>query len=315
MKNFFCILSIIASTTALSLETDQFITSNIKLNDSSSAINGYFQESINNALVRANKKGFSCEKTAQEVLVNIKGRFSISKASAFARSSPLVDRYPDDSVSDGDYISQTFYQNAPFTLKIIDFARTINLDGVYMGTDKLGHFSLIGMNYYKHYLKYKKLGLSEEETIKKTVLKGFKTEYGILGFAIGGVLSYADLEANYQGLMFALDMCRGENPILVKDKNLWIENPNHLFDVRNYFNPKMDESFNISFWKKSLYKRIEDKLTTEYCEAYRSPVFKERIAFYRQIVKNNLNDQLIKENILTQDKYDRKTEDPAKSCE
>jgi hypothetical protein len=153
-------------------------------------------------------------------------------------------------------------------------------------------------------LQYRAEGMSDLEAQKKTIIKGFSTEYGILGYGIDGALSYGDLEANYQGLMFGLDMCRGENPILIKDNEKWIENPKHLFTVRDYFTPKMDESYNVSYWRKPLFNRIETKLKTEFCENKKSDEFQERVKYYKTIEKNNLSDELIAEVVTSQDRFD-----------
>ena len=309
-KSIFTLLSLL-SVSAYSLETDQFITANVTLKDASPVMNEYFQKSIERALETSNRKHYSCEKAALEVMIEATGRFSISKASTYAAATPLIERYPYEDVSEKGYRHQSYYQHAWISLQVVDLARTVNVNGVYVGTDKFGHFTHMGKNYYHNYLKNIKKGMKTEEAIEKAIVKGFNSEYGYLGYVIDGVLSYADLEANFQGMMFALDMCRGENPILIKDKDQWIENPNHPFDVKNYFNPKMDESYNLSFWRAPLYKRIEEKLKAEYCEAKTSPLFQERISFYNSIAKETLNDKLIKENILTQARFNRKLEDVA----
>lgn len=305
----------IFSKAVFSLETDQFIAADIVLKDSSSVMNDYFQKSIEKALAQSNKKNQSCQDVALNVMETATGKYSISKASSFAAATSLIERYPEDCVSERGYIRQSFYQHAWLPLQVVDLARTINVNGIYIGTDKFGHFTRMGMNYYKQFLKLTKKGTLIDEAIRKSIINGFGSEYGILGYGIDGVLSFGDLAANYQGLMFALDMCRGQNPILIKEKGLWIENPKHLFDVKDYIIPQMDESFNFSFWRKPLYKRVAPKLIAEYCQAYKSSLFQERIAHYKEILKPNLNDKLIQEVILSQAKFDRKKEDLYKLCQ
>lgn len=314
MKHLLIFLLFFSVTPAFSLETDQFIAANIILKDASEVMNSYFLEHIHSALESSNTNQISCQEVALKVMENATGKFSISKASTFAAASPLIERFPDDSITERAYKNMSFYQHAWIALQVVDLARTININGIYLGTDKFGHFTHMGMNYYKSYLRLKKRGLADNQAIKAAIIKGFGSEYGILGYGIGGVLSYGDLEANYQGFMFALDMCHGTNPIIIKERGQWIENPNHAFDVKNYFTPKMDESFNISFWRKRLYKKVVMKLSDEYCAAYRSSNYQDRLLYYRQISISNLNDQLIQENILTQDKYDRKLEDLKNYC-
>ena len=314
MNYLLILLSTLFLSTANALETDQFLPGNVILKDSSTVMNAYFHRSIRRALDEGNRKNLSCRDLAYLVMENATGKYSISKASSYASSTPLIERFPDDSVSDRSYIRSSFYQHATLPIQIVKIARTINVGGIYVGTDKFGHFTHIGKSYYKKYLNFKKIGLTEDQSIRKAIVEGFNTEYGSLGLGIWGVLSYGDLEANYQGFMFALDMCKEENPIIIKENQQWIENPEHQFDVKNYFNPKMDESFHLSFWKKSLYQKIENKLKSEYCEVKHSPIYVERFSFYREIVKENLNDVLIKENILNQKRFDPKFESLEGAC-
>lgn len=306
---------------SFALETDQFIASKIVIKDSADVFNRYFNQQIDKAIEKANSKNpekIKCSAVADNVMNNLVGAkyFGISKISKFARTSPEVDKFPDDSVSDRDYTRQSFYEGAGFLLKFgPPLARTININGIYMGTDKLGHFSLIGRNYYHNYLTNLKNGMSKSEALEKSILKGFKTEKGLLGYGIGGVLSYGDLEANYEGLRFAIDLCDGENSYIVYKNNRFEKNPNINFDMKTYFNPRMDESYHFSFWRPWLYKKLKDKLAKEYCEVKNDPMYLERISKYPGLMTENLNDRLIRKHLLTIDKFDRKLEDPATLCQ
>lgn len=309
---------ILISKASFALETDQFVASFHVIKDSSSVINDYFYKNINKALDDANRKHpekIKCQKLADNVLTNLVGKYSISKISKFAKNSPDVDKFPDSSIKDGEYFNMTFYKDVGLLMKLSPpLARTININGIYMGTDKLGHFSLIGRNYYRAYLNNLKKGQSPAEAEKNAIVRGFKTEKGILGYGIGGVLSFGDLEANYEGLRFGIDMCEGENPYFVFVNNRWELNSNNQFDVKTYFNPRMDESFNFSFWRPWLYKKISGKMKKEYCEVRETSLYKERIASYAGRMKENLNDRLIKKYLLSIPKFDRKLEDVENSC-
>lgn len=310
-------LFIVLSSNSWSLETDQFLAADKVIKDSSIVLTKYFLKNIDKAIDHANKKNqdkIECREIADNVLTNLVGKYSISKISQFAKKSPEIDIFPDRTISDGDYSDMSFYEKGPIFIKIVPFARTINLNGIHMGTDKLGHFSLVGRNYYHNYLSYIESGLSNEAALKKAILKGFKTEKGLLGYGVGGVLSFGDLEANYQGLRFAIDMCEGENPYLVKNNNRWELNQLNKFDLKKYFNPKMDESFNFSFWRPYLFKMIKKKMNNEYCSILKNPQYVERMAFYKSILVENYNDKLVKEYLLTIPKYDRKLEDVESFC-
>jgi len=316
----FSLLSLGFSFQTNALETDQFIASKVVIKDSSEVLNKYFDLQIEKALDKANSKNtnkIKCSEVADMVMNNLVGGkyFGISKVSQFAKKSPEVDKFPDSSISDRDYAKMTYYENSDITLKLAPLARTININGIYMGTDKLGHFALVGRNYYHNYLSYKKKGQSTDEAKKNAILKGFATERGVLGFMIGGVLSYGDLEANYEGMTFAINMCEGENPHLILNNGRFEKNEKNLFDIRNYFNPRMDESFHFSFWRPGLFKRIFPKLKKEYCETKDDPMYLERIAKYPKMLTENLNDRLIKETILNVAKFDRKLQDVKSFCD
>lgn len=316
-SNFIFISLFAVATTSFALETDQFIAGNKILNDSSEVMNQYFYENMEKAFSWANKRNpnkVACKMVALKVMDYATGTFDLSKASTFASASPLIDRYPEDSVSESGYKDQSIYENAWIQLRIVDLARTININNIHVGTDKFGHFTRMGMSYYKSYLEMTNFGMNEEEAITKSIVKGFGSELGILGYFIDGVLSYGDLEANYQGFMFALDMCRGDRPILILKDNRWQMNPDHKFTVRDYFTPQMDESFNFSFWRKTLYKRIKEKLSREYCSMKDDPIFLGRMKYYQSIYKENLNDRLVREKITSREKYSRKNEDLNSLC-
>jgi hypothetical protein len=208
----------------------------------------------------------------------------------------------------------SFYEDAWIPLKIVPLARTININNIYVGTDKFGHFSHMGLRNYKEYLKFLNEGLAQEEATEKAIRIGFKTEYSFLGYGIDGVLSYGDLEANYQGLRYMISICDGEKPYFIFENGKWSLNPNHVFDVKEYFTPKMDEAYNLSFWRGPLYKKIQPKLERTYCQMKKDPIYQARIEYYHSIDNENINDKLIKEYIANQDRFLRVKEDIENTC-
>lgn len=315
IKTIIFFISLILFFNTYALETDQFIAGNIDLKDSTSVMNSYFLENMDKAIDWANSKnGLSCHDVALKVMKNATGYFTLSQASTFASKTPLIDRFPNDKVSERGYINQSFYEHSWLPLQVVYLARTISINNIHVGTDKLGHFSHMGMRYYKNYLRLIKNGMESEDAIRKSIISGFSSEYGFLGYGIDGVLSYGDLEGNYQGFMFALDMCRGENPIIIQKENIWMKNPEHLFDLKNYFTPQMDESYNLSFWRTPLFRMIKEKLIKEYCAIKDDPKFIERMNYYESIKKYSLNDELIAKYILSQERFMRAKEDIKNSC-
>lgn len=311
------IASFLALTSSLNAaETDQFYAAQAVIRDSSTEMNAFFHEKIELALdiVNLKKNPVSCRLAAKEVLKQVVGEFSLSeyiknksfsKISVYTQKSPLIERFPPETVSEKDYRSQSIYRHRPFPVNVVGVARTLNLNGIYIGTDKLGHFSIVGKTYYKNFLKALEDGLALEEAQTYAILKGFKQEIALLGYAVGGTFSYGDLEANYQGLQFGRNMCEGETPYLIQSKNLWVHNPAHNFDIKKYINPKYDEAYNVSFWSPRMWKKMKGEIISSYCKNKEDPDYKIREHTYNQIVTSSVNDSLLVKFLKEHPKFNR----------
>jgi hypothetical protein len=300
----------------LGAETDQFYAASAIIRDSSNEINDFFQQNIEKGLYKSNhlKTETPCQEVATEILTQVLGEFSIkeyikdktfSKVSYFVQKSPLVDRYPNDNMNSTDYRALSIYKSRPFPSNMVEVARTININGFFVGSDKIGHFSILGKTYYKNFLKELANGLTADQAQSKAIQEGFRQEIAVLGYAVGGTLSYADLEANYQGLQYARNMCEGHVPHLVKLNGVWIQNSKNRFDIRNYVNPKMDEAFNVSFWSPRLWKKIKSDVVSAYCTNKQDPNFKLREEVYDSVVKITINDKLIESFVKEHPRFDR----------
>ncbi len=297
-------------------ETDQFYARDAVIKDSVNELNGFFHGRIEVALDKANALAAlpACREVASEVLTQVLGEFNLkvyakertfSKVSRFTQQDPSVDRFPDESVDSKKYRIDSIYKHRGFPSNLVEIARSINVDNIYMGTDKLGHFSIVGKAYYSNFLEALKDGKSLDEASEIAIFKGFKQEIAILGYTLGGTLSFGDLEANYQGMMFGRNMCEGEKPHLVMKNGKWIHNPENLFDLRQYVNPKLDEAFNVSFWSKRMWRKMKNEIVEGYCANKMSSQFQSRAAYYKSRVKENFNDQMIAKFLLKNPKFDR----------
>ena len=108
----------------------------------------------------------------------------------WAMEAPEVDKLPTSRRG-------AVFANIPLIrpqLVRIWLARTINVNGVYIGTDKIGHFISQGRKFYG---RFKRLG-SEERAARRTA-----TWEGLIwGGLSSGIYSNADLVANYEGYRF-----------------------------------------------------------------------------------------------------------------
>lgn len=134
-----------------------------------------------------------------------------------------------------------FYQ-AP-GIYFTGLASLINVNGVLIGTDKLGHFLGTGFSYYKR-LHYK------AKSYLQVLKYGEHTERTYYGLMLNGVYSYADLAANIDGLGFWEEVIGTESirnksmPYVRCEDNKW--SINKAFDIGRYVNPAWDEGINCS---------------------------------------------------------------------
>ena len=147
---------------ANALETDQYMTWNLELKDSSQAFNNYFNEElIPNYLDVVNSKRTITE-SKEELIEGLykyafHGLFS-SRIRKFLGSSEEIDRFPDKSVSYRKYKKSSIYKSdAPFPWFFLPMSRTINIDGNYLGVDKIGHFFGFGRRYFNNCVRYLQL--------------------------------------------------------------------------------------------------------------------------------------------------------------
>lgn len=131
---------------------------------------------------------------------------------------------------------------------------TINLYGIYLGTDKLGHFFEQGYEYYEVYRHALAQGHDHAVAVRKAVQLGVRQENGLYGMAVDSVYSNADLAANYAGFKFYLNLTQPVTfggtthpPILRLNADRWEVNPELKPSfIRPYFTEHLNEAMNPS---------------------------------------------------------------------
>jgi len=141
-------------------------------------------------------------------------------------------------------------------------ASTIRVYGVYIGTDKIGHFTDMGMNYYRRYAAARRQGADEDQAMRRARdidrTNFFLSERGLLGYATAGSYSNADLAANWVGCLFYRNlteqvMLKGQPrpPMVVRDGPLW-KLADHVRDDPDFFamfiSEHFDEALNPSLY-------------------------------------------------------------------
>lgn len=143
---------------------------------------------------------------------------------------------------------------------------TIKAYDVTFGTDKIGHFTDMGMHYFRAYRKALRDGASEEAARAAAIRLGtdsfITAESGLLGWRTAGAYSNADLVANFSGMLFYRNlsepvMLKGHvrPPMLVRDGPYWKIAP-HVRPDSNFFSlfwsEHLDEALNPSNYLPSM---------------------------------------------------------------
>ena len=162
----------------------------------------------------------------------------------------------DPSMGDSIYGGNLFLK--PLTMQ--ELSPTVNLFGVYMGTDKIGHVFQQGYEYFEAYRKAEAKGAAPADAARKAVEVGVDQENGFFGLVMVGVYSNGDLAANYAGLKFYQNLTRPLTvggralpPILVKRQDLWEINPAAgAAWLQPFFTDHCNESLNPSHYSSQL---------------------------------------------------------------
>ncbi len=257
---------------AFALETDNYFSWQSDLKDSSHIINDYFSEKIQTSLNEIqDHDSKSCSQMTEEI-----GKTFASK---LVHDNPvenwLFSRLSSEEIlpANVDYVQESIYRE-PFRFYIPWFglAPNIQVNGFYLGTDKLSHFASTGMDYFKIYTR--------TGSLRKALQWGILDEKTVHGYLSSGVLSYADLESNYQGLRFYLKFCQGDSYLKKDDSGKWFlaKSP----DIKEFVNGHWDETFELSHLLPENWKKVSAILKEQYCHLSSSDKVSARMKYYRE---------------------------------
>ena len=254
------LLVLLAPLIAGAYETDQFNNRELPIADATSAMNRQVNLAIADS-IRSVSGPRDEMAVVNAIYHKIGGKHWVDKIERWAMETDELERLPktgDDSI----------YQGHPVWATRVAFFfgvdSTISLDGVLVGTDKLGHFLSQGRKFYKRWLK-----VGDES---KAAEHSAYTEKAIFGQMSTGSYSNADLVANYEGYLFYRglfeDNIVGNKPALLAWKqDHWImQRP---FDWSDHVNDFWDEALNINHYDKLLYPHMKTRLLT-LCGDYQS---------------------------------------------
>ena len=130
--------------------------------------------------------------------------------------------------------------------------------------------------------------------MRKIVRWGVGREKTIEGGTSTGVLSFADLEANFQGFRLVRSLCADDGrPSLARGEGgIWVLSGR--VDIRDYINPDWDEAFNPSFYIKRRWRNVRERMTA-HCDKLSLPEVVERFRDYRERYRPSSNAQILRE--------------------
>ena len=245
-------------------EVDQLYAVGKSIDDSTASLNRYLNKQIRSVLRKRSPsdRKDSCTDVSLYIMQELGSTdYLIFRMGAlntafelWAEKSTKVDRAPGVDTTQEKYEANSIY--AP-GLKFFDIwpttlDRTINVGGVYFGTDKLSHFLGSGYEYYRRYLDDLEKTGSKDSALMGVIRWGVDMESSITGIWVVGVFSYADLEANYQGFLLAKSFCDDER--LQNISGRWYLKKE--IDVRDFINPNWDETFNANSYTPQRRRRI-----------------------------------------------------------
>lgn len=282
------LIGAVIALSASAHETDQFT---LPMGREFADLGGY----LNNWIYGAIEKGV--DKTNQRIDLAVKQRYSkgelanlqssdeivravnsefpnaydvIEGINSMAESPQFQKRYPGLLVGYKEQFTNV-YEHVHFVLDPRQFFRlwhacTIKAYGTYLGADKMGHFTDMGMHYYKAFSEARARGATEDAATAAAVQVGTKgpifSERGMVGYLSAGDYSNGDLAANFLGLLFYRNltepvMIKGKlrPPMLVRDGALWKIAP-HVRRDSDFFAPfisdHLDEGLNPGLFEADM---------------------------------------------------------------
>ncbi len=279
------LLVVLASAGATyALETDQYYAWGHPLEDSTPAINGKVHLELQRALSRVNALhaggAMTCHQVTKRIVPHFR-QFIFKNIGLWAKNAPMVDAVPSTVVDELHYRKTSIYHDTgAFDLSgLIPPSPTISLGGVHVGTDKLAHFFSEGHWYYVWYRTARRKGLDHDAATARVVDRGLFFEKTILGMTSSGVLSLGDLEANYQGLRFYIDLCEGDDPYLERANGNW--RLRRAFDFNDYVTPEWDESYHPPIFTGRRWKRVKPLVRQHCARLQDAEVVEQREAYAR----------------------------------
>lgn len=254
-RSFIASLLLLASTSSLAAESDDFTTDRSLVPEAAEVLNGRAQAYLQRAVSAANVRGTCDEDALYEEMRQFFGNHTkgqlvkdILYESAVPTSTvPLKQSiYAAWGKGDGFLLGRKKAATSPLAL-----SPALKVAGQVIGVDKLEH--MFGMGFF-YFTRHHRRGKEQEKVVKY----GVALEKTILGGNVlaTGVFSYADLAANFNGMRFwnhvlqqhddVLGAQYNAGPFVTCQQGQWSVNPEKPLRFEHYIDASMDEATNCS---------------------------------------------------------------------
>lgn len=192
---------VLGASAVRAFETDQYLALDAEIADSSEAVNAFLNAELELFLAGPKADRLGCRELPPRFYRHLFQGLLASRLQNFLKNAPSIDLFPDD-IGYREHLRRSVYRRPSFPY-VLPLSPTIRIGEVRFGLDKFGHLFGFGRRYYKHYLRRRARGDSEEEALRTAVRRGLQQERLFVGGWADGVFSYGDLEANFQGMELA----------------------------------------------------------------------------------------------------------------
>lgn len=252
LSRFWICISALALGTGISMdldakEVDTFSLANATLTDVATLLDKEINIHLTAAIEVSNREPAICSKNA--LYGSIRKEFGNHVFDRFTKKLFRSKTFPKTTIKVSNSIYSGVGPSAPILWaqgKLGAGLTAIQYNGIRIGLDKLEHFFGSGYLYFKkHYL--------EHAPLTEALYFGAEREIGVLGGYTTGVISFADLSANFSGMRFWNHLLN-ENPDAIGQQNLepYIGCNNgrwtlmHPVTLKNYVDRTWDEAFNCN---------------------------------------------------------------------
>ena len=261
-------LAALASQASQAYETDPYANRHLDVADSWEILDAKVNDALDEIAASWNK-GEDEWAFVMALYRKVGGVHWVDKLERWAMEAPEVAKVP---VTRAESLVADFPLLAGRVAAIFGFGPTINVGGVYFGTDKIGHFFSQGRKFYG---RYRSMG-DEAKAARRSVL----TEKGLFGRLTTGVYSNADLVANYEGHRFYRSLFHdgvvaGKAAIFRWRKGVPIKQ--RAFTWADHVNSFWDEALNANVYSPRLMPYVERRMLL-LCDDFRRRPERYRVA-------------------------------------